>query len=102
MSTYTCVYTALATNVSAVSLAAALAAIPRDFTTEQVLGLSLSSDHTTEPTSNVVERTIVYTSDATGLIPPGAPMASVLQNFYSSTFGRGLGTPVAAAPVAVS
>ncbi|HZU83493.1 MAG TPA: hypothetical protein VE987_11275 [Polyangiaceae bacterium] len=104
MSTYTCVYSAIATNVSSATLASALAAVPRDTATEAVLGVTLVSDHTTTSGDGgrIVKRTITYASDASALIPPGAPMASMLQNFYNSTFGRALGTLMTAAPVVVT
>jgi hypothetical protein len=102
---YTTTYTALATNVSTTQLAVALAAVPRDVDTETLLGLSLVSDTTTTSAPNIVQRRIVLSDAAIypgAPIPPGAPMAEVLTDYYRGTFGQALSTPVTASAVIVS
>jgi len=101
---YTSEYTARATNMSPVALAADLAAVPLDASTQELLGLSVESD-VTGHSGNVVTRTIVLTdlgapSDVP--IPLGATLGPVLQGFYTATFARAIGTAVTTIPVVVT
>lgn len=99
--TYTAVYTAVATNVSRTVLGGALAAQPRDLVWEDFLGISVTSDATTTSLPNRVTRTVIFTDDGSGPIPTGQPLADTMQGFYGASWGRPLGTPVTAAPIVV-
>lgn len=102
---YTTTYSAIAVNVSRAALATALAAVPRDTNTENLLGLTLVSDTTTTSSPNIVQRTIVLSDaaiPADAPIPPGTPMAEVLTDYYTATFGQALSTPIVPSAVVIS
>ena len=101
--TYTLVYTMIATNVSTTALATACAAVPRDTSVEDALGLSLTSDDTEAGSPDVqnVQRTIIYTT--TSKSPISDPeMSGALTNLYTKVLSKALAVPVVPSPVVVT
>jgi hypothetical protein len=104
MPTVTLVYTAHATNLSAVQLAAKLALQPLDpsLLEPTIWDLVLLSDNSAPTVGNEVARTIVYTLPATPPVFSNAEMGDMLANYYTGTFSDALSTPVVAAPPVVA
>lgn len=96
---YLTTYTAIARNVPAAALAAALSAIPRDTQTESLLGLDTLVD-VTAVNGRFVSRSISYMGQAHPMIPD-PQLGQFLVNSYTTLFSLGLGTPVVQGPVSV-
>lgn len=102
--TYTCTYKCYATNLAPAALGTLLAAVPRDVATEALLELFVESDETSE-SGNVVTRVIVYNDAAftsSAPMPPGNPVAAILQGSNTASFAKGTGTAMYTQPVAVA
>jgi hypothetical protein len=95
---YLVTYGAIARNVTPSALAAALAAIPRDGSTEALLGLDSLAD-VTSVNAQFVTRAMSYASLPSAMIP-NPQLGEFLRGFYRSTFEQALSTPVT--PSAVS
>lgn len=95
---YVVTYTAIARNTDVATLAAALAAVPRDVDSELFLGLVLLADVTSTFNQIYARRSLVYTA---GPVPfaPDPELGSFLVNQYTSTFSQALSTPVQPSPV---
>lgn len=102
-------YTAYCTNKSQGAMSAALAALPFDTDTMDLLGLSIVTDVVADVGSNQVTRTTEWLSSGTGPIPDGVnaaatiqPLADVLTGFYTQTWSEALSTPVTPEPIVVA
>lgn len=103
--TYTQVYRALAVNVSTVSLAAAMAALPTDADYGALLGVTVTSDVTATALPNVVTRTIVTSDNALAVGPvfeSGTSRRDAQQGQYTATFSAALGTHVTTTAVVMT
>src|SRR5579885_1546371 len=93
---YTLVYSAIATNVAATTLAAAMAAVPVPTDILTPLGLSVSSD-TTSTSGDDVTRTVVLVSSMGPL--PDEQITPALEQLMAPAIALALSTPVVSAPV---
>lgn len=107
MNTYTLVYTSVARNLSQAAQAALMkSAAPisagvLDNLTES--GLTFVSDTPVAGPDTIAGRTIVFQDSVTpGSMPPGAPMAALLTNYFTGSIAQGITAPVVAAPVVVT
>jgi hypothetical protein len=97
----TLAYSAIARNLSAAQLEAALAGLPLDTAISTLAGMTLTSD-TTAAAGNLVTRTIVYQTAADPPLIPDANIGETAIGWYTIEFSKALATPITAAAPVVS